>query len=77
MTKLDKILMEMSFSDEKPEKEANLKEDLGIDSLRMAELIIAIEDAYMIVFDESDLDPAQLATAADLYDLVGKYSGGD
>jgi len=72
--KANEIIADMSFLESPPDESAGFKDDLGIDSLRMVELIVAIEDAYNIVFDESDLDPERLATVGDLYDLIELYT---
>ena len=50
-----------------------LKSDLGFDSLRMVELIIALEDGMDITFDESDLDPQKLSIVKDIYNLIETY----
>lgn len=47
---------------------------IGIDSLKMVELIVALEDGFDIAFDDSDLDPSQLPTVGAVIDLVGKYT---
>ena len=52
---------------------ASLKEELGLDSLSLAGLIIALEDEFAIRFDDGDLDPAKLSTAGSLAELVRKY----
>ncbi|HEY5588711.1 MAG TPA: acyl carrier protein [Candidatus Paceibacterota bacterium] len=44
--------------------------NLGIDSLKMVELIVALEDKFSIQFDDSKLDPIQLSTVEDIVDLV-------
>lgn len=46
---------------------------IGIDSLKRVELIVAIEDAFNIIFDDSDLDPGQLVTVSDIVQLTEKY----
>lgn len=51
-----------------------LKEDLGLDSLDMVELIVELEEQYNIEIDESDLDPAELQTLGQVHDLVEKYT---
>lgn len=70
--RLNEILIEKSFlADIKPE--LKLKEDLGLDSLNMVELIVELEDVFNIEFDESDLDPTKFLTVSDVYELVEKY----
>lgn len=70
--RLNEILIEKSFfTDIKPE--LKLKEDLGLDSLNMVELIVELEDVFNIEFAESDLDPTKLLTVSHVYELVEKY----
>jgi len=66
--------MNLSILDKVPLASAQLKDDLGFDSLRLVELILAIEDGLSIEIDESDLDPSQIMTVDDLYKLIKKYS---
>lgn len=73
--KINSILTEMCFLDDVPETDASLKEDLGIDSLKLVELIIALEDEFSIEFGENDLDPAALQTVGDVYRLAEKQEG--
>lgn len=49
-----------------------LKEDLGIDSLRLVELLVAIEEDLNVMFDEADLDPGKIATVQDIIVLINK-----
>ena len=50
----------------KPELTHNLKEDLGIDSFKIVEIIIAIEDYLNIRFSPSILDSNAINTVLDL-----------
>lgn len=50
-----------------------LAEDLGLDSLGMVTLLVALEDAFQIELDESDLDPFALQTVDDIVRLAEKY----
>ena len=72
MDKIIEILKELSGLDE-IKSEANLKSDLALDSFSMVALLIAIENAFQIELDESDLNPYQLITVQDTVDLVKKY----
>ena len=76
LEKVNEILMEMGFLDQPPAKEMTLKDDLGLDSLKIVELIVALEDELHIEFDESDLDPATLETVDHIHALVKKYTEG-
>ena len=69
-----KILKELSGCKE-IHKESLLEEDLGIDSLGMVMLLIAIEDNFDIWLDESDMDPLGISTVEDVIELVYKYGG--
>ena len=73
--KINSILTEMCFLDDVPETDASLKEDLGIDSLKLVELIIALVDVFSIDFGENDLDPAALQTVGDVYGVAEKQEG--
>lgn len=68
-----KVISSVSpFSDE----DVRLEDELaliGIDSLKRVELIVAIEDAFSIIFDDSDLDPSQLVNVSDVVKLTEKY----
>ena len=54
--KVKEIIMDtINFSEDKITLEANLKDDLGIDSLDSMELMMAVEDAYGITVPEEEL----------------------
>lgn len=72
--KVNEILKKKTFCDEIT-SELKLREDLGLDSLNMVELMVEIEDKYNIEIEESDLDPAALQTVSQIYDLIEKYTG--
>jgi acyl carrier protein len=46
---------------------------IGIDSLKMVELIVALEDGFDIQFDDSELDPSLLTTVDSIIKLTEKY----
>ena len=50
-----------------------LAADLGLDSLGMISLLVALEDTFHIELDESDMDPLALQTVADIVQLIAKY----
>jgi acyl carrier protein len=52
-----------------------LKEDLGLDSLRLVQIMVAIEDKYGIEFEVEDLDPRAFERIADLVALAEKTIG--
>ena len=59
-------------TDIKVKSNDNLK-SAGIDSLALVSLIVAIEEAFEISFDDSDLEPKNLNTLNDILKIVGKY----
>lgn len=71
--KVNEILKEKSFCDEII-SDLKLREDLGLDSLNMVELMVEIEDKFNIEIEESDLDPAELQTVGQIYALLEKYT---
>ena len=70
--KINDIILALSFAEDiRPEY--SLKNDLGFDSLRLTELLVALEDGFDIQFDESDIDFKYFQTVNDTYILVEKY----
>lgn len=51
--------------------------DLGMDSLGLITLLVAVEDTFQIELDESDLDPFALQTVDDIVRLAEKYVTAD
>lgn len=47
--------------------------NIGVDSLCLVELVIALEDEFNIQFDEAELEPSKLNTVEDIINLVKKY----
>ena len=47
--------------------------EIGINSLSVVDLIIALEDELGIHFKSSDLNPAQIQTVQDIIKLVDNY----
>lgn len=54
-----------------------LAADLGLDSLGMISLLIALEDTFHIELDESDMDPLALQTVDDIVQLAERYVEGE
>jgi len=73
LTVIDRTIMELCFLEEPPDCDDNLKYDLGMDSLKMVELIVELEKSYGILFNEGDLDLDKLVTVRNVYELVNKY----
>lgn len=55
--------------------EDNLQNELGLDSITMVTLLLEIEEEFRITLDESDMNPFELTTVADVVVLVEKYVG--
>jgi acyl carrier protein len=51
----------------------DLLKDIGIDSLRLVELVISLEEDLNLRFTNSDLEPTKIITVQDIYDLVTRY----
>ena len=52
---------------------ALLKKDLGLDSLSLVAVIVALEESFNIAFDDADLDPGLIVTVKNLVALVEKH----
>jgi acyl carrier protein len=50
-----------------------LKKDLGLDSLSLVSVIVALEDSFHFVFEDADLDPGLIQTVKNLVTLVERY----
>ena len=66
------LLMELTSMEEISEYD-ELAGDLGLDSLGMITLLVAIEDTFQIELEESDMDPLALQTVDDIVQLLEKY----
>ena len=72
--KIIKIISSLTVLDENEIGEDDSLANLGIDSLRSVELIVALEDNLNVTFDDSDLDPSILTTVKSIIELVEKHS---
>ena len=63
--RINTVLADMSITDDALREEMLLDEDLGLDSLRLVELMVMLEEPFGVEFEESDLDPARLLTVGD------------
>ncbi|MCI8388388.1 MAG: acyl carrier protein [Clostridiales bacterium] len=76
LEQINDILMDMAFLDDPPSLEDKLKDDLGIDSLKLVELIINLEECFDITIEENDLNPQNINTVGDIVNLASRYTGG-
>lgn len=72
-SRIYELLQELTGTDVSISENMELQE-LSIDSLRMALLLIEIEKRFDIELDESDMNPLALKTVDDIIKLAGKYS---
>lgn len=66
------ILKELSGKEE-INKTDSLKNDIALDSLGLVALLVNVENEFNIELDESDMNPFDLVTVADVISLVDKY----
>lgn len=70
--KIIEVFTELGAESITPESE--LRDDLGLDSLQMVNLLIALEEIFDIELEETDIDPASLLTVEDVISLAKKYT---
>ena len=68
------IIQDLSEKEDVREED-RLTEDLALDSLNRVLLLVSLEEELGIELDESDMNPFDLITAADVCALVCKYKG--
>ena len=66
---IDGCICKVATVDEAFCDETELK-SLGLDSLKMVELVVTLEEVLAIQFDDDVLDPSALRTVNDIYLLV-------
>lgn len=70
--KIVEILTELGAENITPA--AALRDDLGLDSLQMVNLLISIEEIFQIELEETDIAPSSLHTVNDVISLTKKYT---
>ena len=70
---INKIISEISMFPKEQIAESDILKDLGVDSIKMVEIIIALEENFSINFTETDLNPEKLITVKDIVLLVERY----
>ena len=68
------IIQDLSEKEDVREED-RLTEDLALDSLNRVLLLVSLEEELGIELDESDMNPFDLITVADVCALVCKYKG--
>lgn len=56
--------------------EDSIQQDIGLDSFGMVAMLIKLEEDLSIELQESDMNPLDLITVADVIALAEKYVGG-
>jgi len=46
--------------------------NIGIDSLKMVEVIVSLENSFNVRFEDSALDPRKISTVEDIINLVNR-----
>ena len=73
--KINIIIEETSPIGGEIHKNSKLKDDLGIDSMRLVELLVTLEEEFSMEFALSDLNVKKFTVVNDVYKLVNKYMG--
>lgn len=76
MNQKNKVLNIISKFSDLSDYEINLEDkftDIGIDSLKIVELIIRLEDELNIKFNDSELNPSKLVAIRNILELTEKY----
>lgn len=64
------------ISDKTPATSSNtLQNDIGLDSLAMVMMLVAIEESFGIELKESDMNPFNFVTVQNVIDMVERYCG--
>ncbi len=73
---LDRIIEiikdQLGIQDVEITEETNFKEDLGVDSLDLLELVMAFEEEYNIELNPEELEG--IATVGDIAEFIKKYT---
>ncbi len=69
---IDVIADTLSVKKESITENTDLVEDLGVDSLDMVDLVLAMEQEFGIEIKDEDITP-DIRTVRDIVELLGKY----
>jgi len=72
--KVIETVAELSFIPADDINQDDTLTSLGFDSLKMVELIVALEDEFNIVFNDSDLNPENLTAVESIINLIEKHT---
>lgn len=69
---IDIIRDQLNIDDVEITEETSFKDDLGVDSLDLLELVMAFEEEYSIELDPEELEGIQ--TVGDVMDFIKRYT---
>ena len=69
---IDIIREQLNIDDVEITEDTSFKDDLGVDSLDLLELVIAFEEEYSIELDPEELEGIQ--TVGDVMEFIKKYT---
>jgi len=69
---VDIIKDQLNIDDVEITEETSFKDDLGVDSLDLLELVMAFEEEYNIELDPEELEGVQ--TVGDVVEFIKKYT---
>lgn len=69
---IDIIKEQLNIDDVEITEETSFKDDLGVDSLDLLELVMAFEEEYSIELDPEELEGIQ--TVGDIVEYIKKYT---
>ncbi len=69
---IDIIKEQLNIDDIEITEETSFKDDLGVDSLDLLELVMAFEEEYNIELDPEELEGIQ--TVGDIVEFIKKYT---
>lgn len=69
---IDIIKEQLNIDDVDITEETSFKDDLGVDSLDLLELVMAFEEEYNIELDPEELEGIQ--TVGDIVEFIKKYT---
>jgi len=69
---IDIIREQLNIDDVEITEETSFKDDLGVDSLDLLELVMAFEEEYGMELDPEELEGIQ--TVGDVMDFIKKYT---
>lgn len=73
MININEIIAEFAIVTEEEINADDILVEIGIDSLRIVELIVTLEEKLNIRFDDSKLNPSELKAIKDIFELIEEH----